>query len=169
MVNRNDSSITIIFYNWSGNYQFLIYLKTLRDINFFQTCGQLNEALWLRIYVLLIVIIIPSVLFLSVNGMILFHAHSSSRRIAPSNTTNHVLLANNRDIRLTKRMLILLLLFLFGWCPVYILVTIQNSYSMWVEALEFLAELSLLGEVINLFLYNRKLRLYLKDRIITHT
>jgi len=98
--------------------------------------------------------------------MILYHAHSSSRRVAPSNTTNHISLANNRDIRLTKRMLILLLLFLFGWCPVYILFTIQNSYTIWVQALEFLAGLNLLGEVINLFLYNRKVRLYLKDRLL---
>jgi hypothetical protein len=120
----------------------------------------------LRTYVLLIVLIVPTVLFLVINGFILFRARSSSRRVAPSNAANHTSLVNNRDIRVTKRMHILLALFLLGWSPVYILFTIQNSYSMWVEYLKLLAELSLLGEIINLFMYNYKVSSYLKDKIL---
>ena len=94
------------------------------------------------------------------------HAHLSRGRVAPSNTANAISLVNNRDIRVTKRMIILLSLFLLGWSPVYILLTIQNSYTMSVEILKLLAELSLLAEVINLFLYNQKVSLYLKDKFL---
>lgn len=120
----------------------------------------------MRIYVLSIVLIIPTALFLVINTFILIHAHSSHGRVAPTNTANGISLVNNRDIRVTKRMIILLSLFLLGWSPVYILFTIQNSYSVWVEILKLLAEFSLLAEVVNLFLYNRKVSLYLKGKFL---
>ncbi len=123
----------------------------------------MNEPLWLRIYILSIVLIIPTALFFFINGIILIHAHTSRRRVTASNAVNNNPLVNNRDIRLTKRMLILLLLFIFGWSPIYIVFSIQNSYSISVEILKILPELSLLGEVINLLLYNREVRLYLKN------
>ncbi len=122
----------------------------------------MNQALWLRIYIVLIVLIIPSTLFLLINIFILMHARSSKRRVAPTTTTaNQTMLTTHRDIRLTKRMLILLLIFLFGWSPVYILFSIQNSYSIWVEVLKLVAAFGLLGEIINLFLFNRKVSLFL--------
>lgn len=110
----------------------------------------------------MIVLIIPIIVFLIVNSIILYHAHTARRRIAPM---NNMLPDNNRDIRLIKRMIILILLFTMGWGPVYILLTIQNSSSsIWFEIFKFLAELSLLGEMINLFLYNREIRLYVKEK-----
>jgi len=126
----------------------------------------MDQALWLRIYVVLIVLIIPSTLFLLINIFILMHARSSRRRVAPTTTTNPAMLSSHRDIRLTKRMLILLLIFLFGWSPVYIVFSIQNSYSIWVEVLKLVAAFGLLGEIINLFLFNRKVSLFLKNKFL---
>jgi hypothetical protein len=123
----------------------------------------MNQALWLRIYILLIVLIIPSTLFFLINIFILMHARSSRQRVAP---TNPAMLTSHRDIRLTKRMLILLLIFLFGWSPVYIVFSIQNSYSIWVEVLKLVAAFGLLGEIINLFLFNRKVSLFLKNKFL---
>ena len=127
----------------------------------------MSQPIWLRSYILLIVIIIPSSFFLFINGKILIYAHSSRRRVTPLNNNENIL-SNNRDIRLAKRMLILLLIFLIGWCPVYILFTIENTYSVTVEILKFLAQLSLLGEIINLFVFNRKLRIYLKEKFLNY-
>ncbi|CAF0756638.1 unnamed protein product [Adineta steineri] len=133
---------------------------------FGQSCENINEPLWLRLYILLIVLVIPSILFLLINIFIVLHARSSRQRVAPIATINQEKLTYRRDIRLIKRMLILLLIFLFGWSPVYIVFAIQNTYSLSVQILKLLATVGVLAEIINLFLYNRKVLIFLKNNCL---
>ncbi len=94
---------------------------------------------------------------------------SELTRINPNNT-RHVQI-HRQDIRLLRYMIINFSVFLGGWCPVFILIAIDfgNEIPLVVYIiLAILAEASLLFIIINLFLYNQKLRHYLKNKILRH-
>lgn len=60
-------------------------------------------------------------------------------------------------------MIIMFIIFLGGWLPIYIFVCIDfngNASSVVYRFLSILPALSLLGDIIDLFLYNHLLRSY---------
>ena len=116
----------------------------------------------------MIVAIIPSILFFLLNALILSHSRSSTRRVASSIIVHHVSLAQNRDTRLIKTMSIIFCLFVVGWGPVYVLITFYEQFGVPFEILKLLAEFILFSDIVNLYLFNRELRLYLKQRILNY-
>jgi hypothetical protein len=60
-------------------------------------------------------------------------------------------------------MLILFFLFVIGWGPVYIMVVVYEQFGLVFEALKLVAEFGMFSDIINLFLYNREVRVYLKQ------
>jgi hypothetical protein len=72
---------------------------------------------------------------------------------------------SHRDFHLLRHMIIMFFVFILGWGPIYIISIImtQVPVSLFVlKLLSLLAELSLLCDMIDLFLYSHKLRKYLQ-------
>ena len=114
----------------------------------------------------MIVAIIPGILFFLLNALILSYARTSTRRVATSITVHPVSLATSRDTRLIKTLSIIFCLFVIGWGPVYVLITFYEHFGLPFEVLKLLAEFILFGDIVNLYLYNREVRLYLKQRLL---
>ena len=117
-------------------------------------------------YAFLIVAIIPGILFFLLNAMIFSHVRSSTQRVAPSTNVGHVSSTKTRDMRLIKSMSIIFSLFVIGWGPVYILVTFYEQFVLPFEVLKYLAESILFSDIVNLYVYNTDIRLYLKQRLL---
>lgn len=138
-------------------------------VAYFQACEQADPRYrWLRIYSFLIVAVIPAVLFFVVNVLILSYVRSSTRRVLPSSTTQPALSVRTRDMRLVKSMAIIFSLFVIGWGPVYVLITFYEEFKIPFEILKLLAQFILFGDIINLYLYNREVRLYLRQCILNY-
>jgi hypothetical protein len=96
---------------------------------------------------------------------------SSTRRIHTLATTT-TSLANAthqsaRDIYLLKHMLFIFVVFLIGWLPIYTVPLLQLNEEMilWVyQILQILPVISSIVIVVDLFLYNRDLTQYLRDK-----
>lgn len=76
------------------------------------------------------------------------------------------MISNNRDIRVVKHMIIMFIIFLAGWLPIYIFICIDLHGRISVvvyRILSILPALSLLGDIIDLFLFNHQLRSYFRQ------
>jgi len=121
------------------------------------------------------IVIIPSLLCIIINGLIFIHVHASSHRVQPQNTTTQTInnntihqqsKINRRNIHLLRHMLFMFCMFIGGWGPIHIAAIIMNYININVlimRILSIIAEISMLCNVVDLFVYNRKLRHYLKN------
>ncbi|CAF1251797.1 unnamed protein product [Rotaria sp. Silwood1] len=127
-----------------------------------------GTTFFLELYIQIIVLILPTVIFASINILIFIYARQSSRRIQASTTLRTVIM-NNRDVRLLKHMILIFVVFLSGWSPIYILICIDFDGKLSpiiYRLLSILPALSLLGNMIDLFLFNHQLRLYFRQLYI---
>jgi len=126
----------------------------------------------MRCYTLMITIVIPISVCLAMNIIIFKYVQSSTRRVQPvsraiptNHSNNQQPKLNRRDVHLLRHMIIMFLVFILGWCPIYITLVVPNqaSISMFtLRILSLLAELSLLCDIIDLFMYSHQLRQYLQ-------
>jgi hypothetical protein len=125
------------------------------------------------------IFIIPLLLCVIINGLIITHVRASSRRIRPQikiiqtpNNTNIIhqqITISHRDIHLLRNMFLMLCIFVCGYGPIHIAAIIINYISasvMVMRVLSFIAELSLLFNIISMFVYNHQLRDYLKHSML---
>jgi hypothetical protein len=136
---------------------------------------------WISFYSLCLIVVLPSILTIVFNSMIFFFVRSSTRRVhaiatatATSTATATAFSVANknlqhaRDMYLVKHMVFIFIVFLIGWTPLYFVSAIYFSGGVptWVYyLLEMLPVLSTLINILDLFMYNRDLRQYLKERI----
>ncbi len=127
---------------------------------------------WMVYYALAIIIVVPVSVIVVINIIIFKYVQSSSRRIQPvsrTTITNHnhgqKPKINRRDIHLLRHMIIMFFVFIVGWVPIYItsIIQLQTSVStLTLRILSLLAGISLLCDMIDLFLYSHELRQYLQ-------
>ncbi|CAF0937562.1 unnamed protein product [Rotaria sordida] len=127
-----------------------------------------GDALWPKVYVLVNMMIIPSIIYFVTNILIYYHVRSSSRRIQPQTNIHNIqqIKISHRDIYLLRHMILMFCIFVAGWAPIYIL-PIINHFT-YINLLAYgistiWCELALLINILDLFLYNHKLRKYLKS------
>lgn len=68
---------------------------------------------------------------------------------------------NRRDLHLFRHMVFMLSIFVIGWSPIYILLSIQDQFTIdpvLVIFLTVLCQVALLCDIIELYVYNRELR-----------
>lgn len=125
------------------------------------------------------IFIIPLLLCIIIDGLIITHVRASSRRIQPQikiiqspNNTNIIhqqTKISHRDIHLIRNMFLMLCIFVGGYGPIHITTIIINYIPvsvMVMRVLSFIAELSLLFNIISMFVYNHQLRDYLKHNVL---
>ena len=121
------------------------------------------------------IVILPSMTCLALNLLIFRYVRSSSHRVQPVSCVTQDESANNpprrinrRDLHLIRHIIIMFCIFIGGWAPVYIFATVVTNLSfdaLSICALIALAEVSLLADVINLYVYNHELRRHLINKI----
>lgn len=101
------------------------------------------------------------------NILIFTYTRRSTRRIQ-ANTASRRILLNNRDIRLLKHMIIMFAVFLSGWAPIYVFICIDvdgKALPIVYRSLSILPALSLVANIIDLFLFNHQLRTYFRQLV----
>lgn len=139
--------------------------------NFFQSC---TNPLWSQIYQLTITVIVPSLICLVINLLVFNYVRLSSNRIRPVTRTESIdskstqsKLLTRRDRYLLRNIIIMFCVFIGGWSPVYITVIVLPTAtinSLTLSLLILLAEFSLLSDIINLYIYNRDLRIFWRNK-----
>ena len=119
----------------------------------------------------MIVVIIPGLICLILNIIIFNYVRSSTNRVQPSSmtvtNTQHI---NRRDKHILRHIIIMWSIFVGGWSPVYIYSSVSSSLSTSVYfSFMILAEVSVLLDIINLFIYNHELRKYFLYKIFKRT
>ena len=121
-------------------------------------------------------IIIPALISFSLNIRLFSYIYRSSRRIQSHNSISRIQPADTvrrpklrrLDILLLKNAIFLLMIFIFGWSPIFSLVAIDYDGHMspvYYSVFQGLAAVSLSFCVINLFVYHQKLRQFLRNKI----
>jgi hypothetical protein len=125
--------------------------------------------LWLGIYVLLMIVIIPSLICFILNFIIFKYVRSSTKRVQPSlvvTQNNQRQYISRRDLHLLRHMIFIFCVFIVGWSPVYVYSLIPNNSNYLIFLIfQILAQSSVLIGIINLFFYNHKLRRYFFQKI----
>ncbi|CAF0923738.1 unnamed protein product [Adineta steineri] len=142
----------------------LIALPTLRSSLWH--CFVSGLELNYQIYVLIIIGVIPAILLIITNGIIFISARKSTQRVQPMNgdrtTTSSF---TQRDVRLLKHMVFIFAVFFCGWVPMFIIAVIDYNGDaipyVVLHGLQILPCVSLLIDIIDLFIYNHELRRYL--------
>ncbi|CAF1495470.1 unnamed protein product [Adineta steineri] len=142
----------------------LIALPTLRSSLWH--CFVSGLELNYQIYVLIIIGVIPAILLIITNGIIFISARRSTQRVQPMNgdrtTTSSF---TQRDVRLLKHMVFIFAVFFCGWVPMFIIAVIDYNGDaipyVVLHGLQILPCVSLLIDIIDLFIYNHELRRYL--------
>jgi hypothetical protein len=130
--------------------------------------------LWIRVYKLFVIVILPSTLNGIFNLLIFLKVKLSTRRLSAgtmkvSNIQSHQKCLNCRDVCLLKHMLFLHIVFVIGWTPINLLSIIELYIEIPVLLylfLRLLPPISLLINILDLFIYNRELRQYFKERFL---
>lgn len=121
------------------------------------------------------VVIVPILVYILVNTIIFNYIRCSCRRVHIEFTSSQTSLnfisqirITRHDIHLFRYIVCTFCLFIIGWCPIFVLISInfesQLSPSVYIS-LAVLAEASFSCIIINLFRYNKKLRHYLTKMI----
>jgi len=131
---------------------------------------------WMRYYTLAIIIVVPVSVCVVINIIIFKYVQSLSLRIQPASQrtiANHnhdqKPTLSRRDVHLLRHMIIMFFVFIVGWVPIYIALVIQIQTpvsTLILRILSLLAEISLLCDMIDLFLYSHELRRYLQRRFL---
>jgi hypothetical protein len=132
-----------------------------------------STPLWMRIYVSIIIILIPTVVCAIMNTTIFRAVQLSVRRTQPMLHERTTYALEQRPIRLTRQegrflrhMIIMTLVFIVGWAPIYICWVLLDQMTIHPNVLalfSLLADSSLLLNIIDLFLCSHKLLLYLRE------
>ncbi len=127
---------------------------------------------WVTVYNLVLIVILPLIIIVVLNVIIFLNVHSSSRRVHTTTLPSPAAIdrgqQNARDIHLLKHMLFMFVVFIMGWAPIYtFFVIIQNPFSYYLlyALFEILPTLSLIIDILDLFLYNHDIRQYYKARL----
>jgi hypothetical protein len=117
-------------------------------------------------------VVIPIIVSGIFNVGILLSVRYSTRRIQTRRTITPSAVSTNpqnaRDSRLLKHILFMLVVFIAGWAPVYILMAMsENDTDLGTAGLAFiiLPELSILISVLDLLWYNHDVRKYLTAKL----
>ena len=116
-------------------------------------------------------VIIPATLCLITNALIYRHVRSSSTRVqtGPAASTAAPRRVSRRDVGLLGHSAIVFVIIIIGWVPgiiIYIVEYYRGVDSLVNHAFEASFRLALLANIIDLFLYNHKVRKYLTDRCL---
>ncbi|UJR20235.1 hypothetical protein I4U23_023366 [Adineta vaga] len=86
---------------------------------------------WMRYYTFIIMIILPLCLSIIINSIIFVHVRSSTNRIHTEITpVSNQQRISRRDIHLLRHMILMLLVFVIGWCPIYIISILLNYMTL---------------------------------------
>lgn len=119
----------------------------------------------------------PCTISVLIHFLIFKHVHASSRRVqaqdrprANSEESSSLSLGiiSRRDLQLLRHFIIMFCIFIGTWSPIYIYSVVEPTAprtSLILSLLILLAECGILIDMINLYIYNRELRQYLRDRI----
>jgi hypothetical protein len=131
---------------------------------------------WLRLYKLIIVVILPSILNGFFNLLILLKVKLSTQRLSAGGMRISTIHSNTkcicaRDVCLLKHMLFIHIVFVIGWGPISLFSIIGiyvKTHFVVGLILRLLPPLSLLINIIDLFLYNHELRQYLTEQFLKY-
>ncbi|CAF0874567.1 unnamed protein product [Adineta steineri] len=131
---------------------------------------------WSFGYLLVSIILLPGLITLLLNLAIFKYVHSSSRRIQPINNTNQIPVASiqvpkltRRDMNLLRQTIIIWGIVFIGCVPSFALIAIDyqgNVPRLVYSLLEIWDNLTVFAALINLFLYNSEVRIYIKNKLI---
>jgi len=119
-------------------------------------------------------VVLPSIINIIFNVLIFKNVRNSTRRVQqqpPSNVTN----GNNnqgprisrRDISLLKQMIVMFLLFVGGWTPVYTLIIIADYIyvsPLVSRSFTLIDQAFVLGIIVNFHVCNHKMKEYLINK-----
>ncbi|CAF1003207.1 unnamed protein product [Adineta steineri] len=140
--------------------------------------SQEQTPYWLRVYTFALFIIGPLILNAIFNSLILIMVRASSRRVAHAVATtttglttkmNHS--CNTRDLRLIKHMLFIFFVNIFGWGPAACILLLNVDDGVILTVSQYVRLPPLISSfivVIDLFVYNRDLTKYLKEKIFKY-
>jgi len=114
------------------------------------------------------IVFIPSLIYLIINVVLFKYVRSSSRRVHPLNQQQAPPIPR-RDLYVIRHMIIMFCIFVGGWTPIYLYWIINGERifnQLVLSILIFLSQLSVLFDIINLFISNHKLRKYLKKKFV---
>jgi hypothetical protein len=122
-----------------------------------------------RIYVAIIIIVIPAISLAIINSIIFISARRSTLRVRPMNGESaNVPALSQRDAHLLKHIIFMFAAFFCGWAPIYIVKAIPFSGAgvspIVLQILNTIPGFSIYIDVIDLFLYNHEFRKYLTNR-----
>ncbi|UJR30610.1 hypothetical protein I4U23_018135 [Adineta vaga] len=164
--NRRRSMILTVISQWI--MAFLLPLPIWYTDS--KTSSQSTYPIWIWIYNLCLIVILPTTFVAILDGLIFSHAHRSLRRVQ-SNVITHRSRLKKRNKHLLKRMFFMLIVSISGWTPLYIVTCLESldiSISPVIYRILYLLPLVAISIVLaNLFLYNHFLRRYLKQRFFT--
>ncbi|CAF2128467.1 unnamed protein product [Rotaria magnacalcarata] len=122
-----------------------------------------------QIYTLIIIVVLPTFFIIIINAIIFARARQLSRIVQPMCADFSRTVKRRRDTYLLKYMFIMFSIFVSGWAPIYIIAVINWTGSAIPHTIQriitILPILSLLGDMLNLFIYNQELRKYLFSKI----
>ena len=118
-------------------------------------------------YQLIIIFIVPSILNAMLNSAIFRKVSLSSQRlISELKKSSSMEALNNRDVSLLKHMIFLHIIFVIGWAPIAFIpilelfITIPHLIAL---LLRVLPSISLLINIVDLYVYNHELRQYFRE------
>ena len=120
-------------------------------------------------YSLIMTVVVPSLLNIIFNSIIIFSVRSSTRRVhmvlpIRDNTYQQ----HTRDVYLLKHILFIYVVFMIGWAPIYIVLAIdaKTRIQIWIYLLlQIPPVMSAAIQTFDLFIYNREVRQYLREKI----
>ncbi|CAM4932827.1 unnamed protein product [Rotaria socialis] len=122
-----------------------------------------------QIYTLIIIVVLPTFFIIIINAIFFVRTIQLSRIVQPMGADFSTAVKRRRDTYLLKYMFIMFSIFVSGWAPIYIIAVINWTGSAIPHTIQrivtILPILSLLGDMVNLFFYNQKLRKYLFSKI----
>jgi hypothetical protein len=94
--------------------------------------------------------------------------YSSTRRIIPAEntTTTRNVLLTNRDSRVLKHMIFMFSIYTAGWTPIYVCIVTKPQWFNFLifDFMELMPQFSMLIDIVDLFIYNHRLRNYLSRK-----
>lgn len=144
-------------------------LACFARFRFEQVCSQVYTTSFLQLYTLFIIVVLPSVLFVGVNVLIFAATRRSTRRVRAA-VVVRTAAGTSRDAHLLKHMVIIFVLFIVGWAPIYILLCIDQNLKISpivYRSLSLLPATSSLLDLIDLLLFNHSLRQYFRELFAT--
>ncbi len=130
-----------------------------------------NIELIYRRYLIIIVVVIPAISLIITNSIIFIYVRRSSRRVQPMNVGSaQAATLSRREAYLLKHMIFMLAVYVCGWAPIYIILGVNLSLVVTgfspveLQVILLMPPVSILINVVDLFLYNHELRKYFTNK-----